>query len=172
MTNYLEKGKTEPFPKTQASFRTRKKRLHRSPSPYRILFYWKRHANTELLSYRKRQDCTVQHRILLILKNSRSPCQHRILVVAKKTSLNASSSQHRNLVISKKIWPHRSPFQYRILLQRKRQDWTDPTTRQLRNRNKKSKKEEGTRTTRSSSPSFESSFPASNLTWAHHTLDS
>ena len=121
VTNYLEKEKTEPFPKTQASFRTRKNRLHRSPSQYRILFYWKRHVNTQLLSYRKRQDCTVQHCILLILKNSRSPCQHRILVVAKKTSLNASSSQHRNLVISKKIWPHRSPLPIQNLNMHERQ---------------------------------------------------
>ena len=33
VTNYIEKEKTEPFPKTQASFRFMKKtKLHRSPS--------------------------------------------------------------------------------------------------------------------------------------------
>ena len=96
VTNYIAKEKTEPFPKTQASFRFMKKtKLHRSPSQYSSSVISKkqnctvRHPNAALLLYRKRHNCTVRHpNTAVLLHRKRQNCTvchpNRAPVVAKK----------------------------------------------------------------------------------------
>ena len=132
VTNYVEKEKTAPFPKTQASFRTRSAAtVNRSvSSQQRTVTNYIEKEKTEPFpktqaSFRTRSDATVNptvphpsYRIprpVLSKKKGlhRQPPQHSILLILKNTR---SPCQHRILVVAKKTSLNASSSQHRNLV--------------------------------------------------------